>query len=449
RWLIIAIISFLVGTLIRFYYGLNTDLWNDEAISYFISRDTTWTDLFFSKGNYHDLMHPPLYYIFLKLMLIINEADWWLRLTSLVWFFPSIYLVYKIASFFKNRKTTLLAISLFSLHPLLINLAFQVRSYSLLIFFMLFIIYMICSNFFQPKLSKTIFIALLLSISFFINYGAIWLIFSLFFLGIYLFFSEQKIHSKNLFLSLILFFVFSIYQIIILLNYLLIKKIGSPIAGSVPYFDINWLIYHLRMLLGNDYIGFYLPLILIINTINFKKNKLLINQFFFFSFLTTVLLAIIISIFLFPVFLARQLVLFSIISVFVFAQFHQKLRQELVLFLTLVVYTINSLTGYNFLFATNIETTIKNKVPSNSIILLLDDYDSINYYLIVNRNNSSIYSIKRYIFKNQDLEDKLLTESITNVFFIKNQFISNDELETKKSLQDNICQKYHCVDLDF
>lgn len=451
RWIIIATISLLIGIIIRFYYGLTTDLWNDEAISYFISRDLNWVELFFSKGNYGDLMHPPLYYIFLKIVLMINDVDWWLRLTSLIWFFPSIYLIYRISLFFQNRKTFYLAISLFSLHPMLINLSFQVRSYSQLIFFILLIIYVIFSNFSKPKLSKTILIGLLLSICFFINYGVIWLIFSLSFLGIYLFYfsNKQKNHGKNLLLSLLLFFIISIYQIFVLLDYLLISiKTHSPIAGSVPYFDFNWLIEHLKLLFGNEFIFIYLPLFLIIILTNLKRNKSLINHFLFFSSIVTISLSIIISIFLFPIFLARQLVLLSLLVVFVFAQFHQKLRHEFFMIITLLIFANNSLNGYGFLFTQDIEIIVKQKIPSNSIILLMDNDDPFKYYLAINKNNSLVYQIERDDVENQNLENELLAKSSRNVFFINEPSFSTNELKNKETLENNICQKHHCEDIE-
>lgn len=448
RWLIIAVISFLIGLIIRFYYGLTTDFWNDEAISYFNSTDLSWRELFFSNGNFSDFRHPPLYYIYLKLMLIIGHADWWLRLTSLIWFFPSIYLVYRISLFFKSRKTSYLAISLFSLHPLLINLSFQVRPYALLIFLMLLLIYAIFSNFFYPKVYKTILIGFLLSICFFISYGVIWLIFSLFFLAIFLFFKKEKMHSKNIFCSLFLFFVCSIYQICILLNYLLPIKNGNAIAGSVPYFDLNWFVYQTKLLFGHDFVGFYFPLFLVIITTNLKKDKSLINQFLFFSSTGTIGLATIISILFFPVFLARQLVLFSLLVVFVFAQFHQKLRYEFFMMITLLILAINSFNNYGFLFRENIQNTIKQKIPSNSIVLLMDDVDLISYYLLINKNNSSVYLIERDSSQNQNLQNELLSLASRDVFFIMNQAYSSDELKIKESLENNICQKHHCLDIE-
>ena len=115
-WLIVAVLSFLIGAGARFYYGLSTDFWADEGVSYFIARDTAWLDLIFSTGRYYDLVHPPLYYIFLKFILLISSQDWFLRLASLLWFLPSAFLIYLIGKF-DSRNTGLLALSLFSLHP--------------------------------------------------------------------------------------------------------------------------------------------------------------------------------------------------------------------------------------------------------------------------------------------------------------------------------------------
>jgi nitrate reductase gamma subunit len=64
RWLIIAVIGFLIGLIIRFYYGLTTDFWNDEAISYFNSTDLSWRELFFRMGIF-PILGIHLYIIFI------------------------------------------------------------------------------------------------------------------------------------------------------------------------------------------------------------------------------------------------------------------------------------------------------------------------------------------------------------------------------------------------
>lgn len=447
KWLIIATISFLLGVVIRFYYGLTTDFWNDEATSIYISN-LTWKELFFSNGNYGVFDHPTLYYIFLKLMLIISDVDWWLRLTSLVWFFPSIYLVYKISLFFNNHKTTFLAISFFSLHPLLVGLSFQVRSYPIVITLMLFTIYELFLNFKKPNYFRSFFIGILLALCFLTSYASIWLIIGLFFFLIYFFYCKRKIQWQNLLCSLFIFLLLALYQIIVLFNYVTNVGRGGQVAGSVPYFNLQWFIDHSSILFGNNYIEFYLLLFFVIVVFNFKKHNSLFNQFLFFLSLTTIILSIFFSIFLFPVFLARQLVLFSLITIFVFAQFHQNLRQELFIIITVLIYAVNSFNAYNFLFTKNVNNTLKQRIPSNSIILLRDDYDLVNYYLLINKNNSVVYLIEGSDLDIQNLKDQLLAKSSKNIFFVKNQFISEDELKIKESLQNVICQKHHCTEIE-
>lgn len=448
RWLLIAILSFFIGLAIRFYYALNTDLWGDEAISYFISKRNSYSDLFFSKGDYLFLDHPPLYYIFLKIMLIFNNAEWWLRLTSLIWFFPSVYLVYKISSFFQNRNSTYLSISLFSLHPLLINSAFQVRSYAMIIFFMLLTIYLVSLNLKQPKLFRSFLIGVLLTVCFFTNYASIWLIAGLFFFMIYLFLSKRKLLAQNLLYSLCVFIVTGFLQIHVLVNYFLESKTQHlPFTHSVPFFNVSWIIYQLQMLFGNDYLEFYIPLFLVINIFNLQKNKSLLNPFFFFLSLTTVVLSVITSVFLFPNFVARQLVLFTLVSVFIFAQFHQKTSQKFVLIITLLLFTINSLNAYEFLFLKNIESNIQDQIVSNSTVLATDNYDVINYYLEINNINSPVYSIEEELI-NQDLKNKLLALPSQKMFFVINDKASDADLKLKQDLQNSICDKHHCSEIE-
>lgn len=77
---VFVLLSIIFGIYIRFRYGLFTDLWGDEALSHFIAKHTSWTDLFLQKGQYWDFAHPSFYYLYLKTILFVGESDWVLRL---------------------------------------------------------------------------------------------------------------------------------------------------------------------------------------------------------------------------------------------------------------------------------------------------------------------------------------------------------------------------------
>ena len=78
----------------------------------------------------------------------------------------------------------------------------------------------------------------------------------------------------------------------------------------------------------------------------------------------------------------------------------------------------------------------------------MDDVDLISYYLLINKNNSSVYLIERDSSQNQNLQNELLSLASRDVFFIMNQAYSSDELKIKESLENNICQKHHCLDIE-
>jgi len=163
--------------------------------------------------------------------------------------------------------------------------------------------------------------------------------------------------------------------------------------------------------------------------------------------LTTIILSIVTSVFLCPNFVARQLVLFTLANVFIFAQFHQKTSQKIVLIITLLIFTINSLNAYEFLFIDNIESNIKDQIASNSTVLATDNYDIINYYLEINNINSPVYSIEEDLV-DQDLENKLLALPSQKMFFVSNDKASNADLKLKQELQNSICHKHHCSEIE-
>lgn len=452
-WFLVALLSVLFGTAVRFYYGLSTDLWNDEAISFFIARDLTWAELFFSTGRYWILDHPPLYYIILKFLLFAGDADWWLRITSLIWFFPSLYLVYKICLHLGKHRSACLGISLFSLHPLLVGLSFQVRPYPLTIFFMLFYIYVLMLNLQKPRLIGSVAAGLLLAACFLLSYASVWLVGATLLFAIYIFFRSNDYQLKeSILLSLLIFCVLVFSQFYVLINYLSLKNLGESIAGSVPTFDFEWVRYQLRMLVGGDQVLVLVTLFLVTLTVILKRKKSLQNCFLTLLLVSALVLPIVVSLILYPVFLARQLVLFSLTVVFFLAQFHQNWRQVFILFLLMLIWGVNSWNGYEFLYENNIKKNIE-RVPYGSILLVFNGVDFINYYLQTTGKNSVAYKIESDRVYNSSLGEMLLKTPPREIIFLTNQFCSQDQMQScmvaKESLQESICQRHHCRDLLF
>ncbi len=131
-WLIILAFICLVYVLLRFWHLTDSCLWFDEIFSVHAAlRD--WQNLFWFVAQ--DLIHPPLFYVFLKLWISVGgESLFWLRFFSV--FFSIIALVpfYLLCRQLKLKYPTIaLSLTFLAVSGSLIKYAQEVRMYSLLL----------------------------------------------------------------------------------------------------------------------------------------------------------------------------------------------------------------------------------------------------------------------------------------------------------------------------
>ncbi len=136
-WLIIFGLIWVVYVLLRTWNLTASCLWFDEIFSVHAAT-LPWRDLFWFVAR--DLIHPPLFYVLLKIWIAIGgESLFWLR------FFPVLFSTIAVIPFillcrqFKlPRPTIALALAFFAVNGSLIKYAQEVRMYSLLQCFGLF-----------------------------------------------------------------------------------------------------------------------------------------------------------------------------------------------------------------------------------------------------------------------------------------------------------------------
>lgn len=132
-----TITNFLLNHTPLYYW--TQSLWRDEAFSVWIAQDSLSEVIRRTSGDFN----PPLYYILLHFwMRIFGRSEVTLRGMSVVFFLLSLIVVYLLAkelfkSKFAARTTTLL----FAINPMLDYFAFELRMYSLLVFFTLLSMY--------------------------------------------------------------------------------------------------------------------------------------------------------------------------------------------------------------------------------------------------------------------------------------------------------------------
>lgn len=413
---------FLIGVFLRFYYGLNTDLWGDEAVSFFIAKDTSWLDLFFSAREYTDYNHPPGYYMILKFFLAFTYEDFYLRLISLSLFFPSAYLVWLIGKKLGGKQNALIALSIFSIHPSLINLSFQVRPYALALFLVLLSIYLFLITK-KTDLLLQVLLGLSLSLAFFVSYASIWLILAIAIVLCWRVLIDRENFSIDHFFSLIVFGILAIFQITTIISVYFDRFAGGlPIAGSIVSFDWQKFIHELGLIVGLDLeiISLFLLVVLpIIFLIKYKKeNKL----FIFLLFVSSIFLSTIFSVFFSPIFLARQLLVATVGLVFIISSLIVHSKNYIFLLLILLMYAYLSVNEHGLLFQRNIDQIIRNYVEDNGLILTFDAHANsyLDYYLFVNQKKAHIKLIYLDDLDNKQLIEEVLSSSYSNIVFFDN-----------------------------
>jgi uncharacterized membrane protein len=138
---IIAIL--ITATVLRFYHNLDISLWHDEAFSALLIN-YSWPEMMYRIGLD---VHPPMYYIFLRLWHYIF-GDSLLSLRGMTIFFSvgsvwAAWLFVKTA--FQNEKAALVSALLIAVNPFQIQYASEARMYTMGAFFALLGAYFLVS----------------------------------------------------------------------------------------------------------------------------------------------------------------------------------------------------------------------------------------------------------------------------------------------------------------
>ena len=441
-WLIVAVLSFLIGTGVRFYYGLSTDFWTDEGISYLIAENNSWLDLIFSTGSYKDFVHPPLYYIFLKLILLIGNQDWFLRSASLLWFFPSALLIYLIGKKFDGRNTGLLALSLFSLHPFFGNLAFQVRPYSMTIFFVLLSIYLFLQIIFSKNPPKEWLVGLILAISFYANYASLWLVLGIAIFGVILWVREEELLWQKSAKVLLYFAAFASYQIFTLISFI-ISYDGKIIAGSVNENSLTWFTEQFNFLIGLKFLFISLPVFFAFIFFLIKRKANFFNEFLLAILFSPLLLSLTYSFLLQPIFLARNLFVVSISFILILGQFNKSIKNTILMVSILVFYAVQSVNGESFLYIKGLESFVKKNDFKEAVVFnFIRNEDHLLYYLSTELKFPKIINAH-----NKLRASDLLVGSGKRIFLVLDPNILGEFAGTIETIYSQACSGNICEEI--
>lgn len=131
----------LLGALLRLYNNTLIALWHDEAFSVLMPR-YSWGEMFYRLGLD---VHPPLYYILLKIWIIFaGDSLFVLRLFSVIFGVLTIWAGYLfVKAAFGNKKLALLSALFLAINPFQIQYAVEARMYTLGTFLILFSSYLL------------------------------------------------------------------------------------------------------------------------------------------------------------------------------------------------------------------------------------------------------------------------------------------------------------------
>lgn len=164
QWLAIIFFICLIYIALRFWNLTANCLWFDEIFSVH-AAEHDWSSLLSFAAQ--DLIHPPLFYIFLKIwILAVGENLFWLRCFPLLFSVIALIPFYLLCRQLKlNYQVIALSLTLFAVNGALIKYAQEVRMYSLLLCFSLFSLWLFSRYFNYGKNYKV-----LILINFFLVY---------------------------------------------------------------------------------------------------------------------------------------------------------------------------------------------------------------------------------------------------------------------------------------
>jgi hypothetical protein len=127
-----VIIFFIIYLGVLLVLAKHTLTWVDELYS----LHTTSQDLSFAiKESYYFEAQPPVYFGLLNLWRNFSDSLFFARLPSIIFTILAGLFIYKIFRIFSNKESSVFVMFLFLMNPFIINYSFEVRLYSLIIFF--------------------------------------------------------------------------------------------------------------------------------------------------------------------------------------------------------------------------------------------------------------------------------------------------------------------------
>ncbi|MEK7165353.1 MAG: hypothetical protein AAB874_00915, partial [Patescibacteria group bacterium] len=192
-----------IHTITAFYQPLAID----EIASLFFSQTYTYGELLLKGGP--EVIHPPLYYVLVKILYSLFQSVVILRGFQVFLFIFMLYLLFRIGTEIALTKPQIyFLLTSWSLSPYILRITYWLRMYTLAITLQLIVIYLTLQYLKQSQMKLLLWILIVEFLAFFTVYGSVLFIASQTVIAFYVYFNQRKYlmfflsHAVMLFSSL-------------------------------------------------------------------------------------------------------------------------------------------------------------------------------------------------------------------------------------------------------
>lgn len=240
---ILYIIVILIGLCSRAYLAYILPIWLDEAYSIWVSTRPLIHIITGITGT----VHPPGYYVLLKLWGTVSLHLYWMRLLGILFFGLNLFLLYKIGNTLRIFKYfSFFLISLYAFSGYFLVFDWQVRMYASLLSFILMSIYILLHWTKEKTFSKSLFASFTAvdACGLYFDYGFLWYILPFTFYSAFVFFRSKDAHYGRVLFSLIMSLcLFALWYPNVILEYkYAVAGIQWMINYLAPFYVLSYLL---------------------------------------------------------------------------------------------------------------------------------------------------------------------------------------------------------------
>lgn len=193
----------LIGVITRTYLAFTLPIWHDEAYSLWASHEPMWRIL----SGVTDPVHPPGYYVFLRLASVIADHLLWYRTITVILSVINMVWIFKLSKRILPNSPTFpyLCTLLYTYSGYFIVFDWQIRMYTGLTSIILISFFFLTKYMYQKSLKKYIVIFTFLNVvGLYFDYGYLWYVLPLVPVSAFIWFIKHQKVGRIMLVSLII-----------------------------------------------------------------------------------------------------------------------------------------------------------------------------------------------------------------------------------------------------